>query len=109
MFYWRVTKYNPSGRDINGAYTENEWTSSSDINSSFNGKVLTIEEYMKVENAYAAAVLHIMECVRIPALRITALEKHGFRPSELIYSVHMKEVFENIHIDSLIPKEILQS
>lgn len=42
MRSWRITKYDPSNRDVNGSYTlVDEWTEVSDIGCAFEGKVLT--------------------------------------------------------------------
>ena len=48
---YRVTKYDPANR-VNGEYTKDEWTSMYDVGRSYNGKVFTFEEYLKVEKSY---------------------------------------------------------
>lgn len=74
MNYWRVTKYNPIYRDDQGRYKEDEWTSISDIGRSFKGKELTTKEYKVIENAYAVAVVAVMEELGIKTLKIKDLE-----------------------------------
>lgn len=59
MYGWRIIKYNPAFRDERGAYLKDEWTSVSDVGKSFDGEVLTFEEYYKIENAYVASDLPI--------------------------------------------------
>ena len=108
MFYWRITKYNPNNRDESGAYTQEEWTSSSDINKTYNHTVLTAEAYTKTEYAYVVAVLEFMKCLKVSALEIAALEKHGFQPSELMYPAPMKKLYEMIQIGSLVALEDIQ-
>ncbi|ONF63623.1 hypothetical protein [Amycolatopsis keratiniphila] len=49
---WRITKYDPALRSDSGRFTGNTWTSVWDIGKSFDGK-LTVEEYLRVESAYA--------------------------------------------------------
>src|SRR5476651_1262643 len=84
MFGWRITKYNPQYRDDSGAYLKNEWTCYSEIGKTFEGKIFTFEEYLKIENAYIQAVLLFMECLNLDSLRISCLEKNGRRPKKFI-------------------------
>ena len=56
---WRITKYNPAFRNEKGAYLKNEWISISDVGKSFDGKILTLPEYQKAEDAYVATALRI--------------------------------------------------
>ena len=48
MYSWRIAKYNPKYRNNKGAFVKNEWTSFSDIDKIFNGKKLTLENYIKI-------------------------------------------------------------
>jgi hypothetical protein len=72
MKQFRVTKYDPKHRDARGAYTQEEWTSYSDI-----GKSVTKEEYEKVETAYIETALKFLTEQGIAELKITCLERHG--------------------------------
>lgn len=58
---WRVSKYNPSLRDVSGRYTREEWTSVHDLGKTIGGHTLTIEEYLRVEKAFVetATAFHI--------------------------------------------------
>ncbi|WP_104371362.1 hypothetical protein [Desulfocucumis palustris] len=76
MLNWRITKYNPSFRDYNGVYNLNEWTSFGDVGKSFDGKILTIDEYLSIENAYINAVLAFMEDLKITSLKVRGVEKY---------------------------------
>jgi hypothetical protein len=59
MFNYRITKYNPINRNSKGYYTLDEWTSFSDIeDSKYN---LTLESYLKAENAYLESIKIIAE------------------------------------------------
>jgi hypothetical protein len=54
--YWkRITKYNPSYRNEQGAYVRPEWTAISDIGKVFGEEELTREEYLRIEARYAQA------------------------------------------------------
>lgn len=52
----RVTKYNPIYRNEKGGYMKDEWTDFSDIGETFDGKVLTREEYEEVEQHYISMI-----------------------------------------------------
>lgn len=105
MFFWRVTKYNPMDRDANGRYLEDTWTSYSDINKTYNNQILTIDEYIKTENAYVDAILQIFDCLKLSSLRINALEKNGIKPADLASNAHLITLYESIHAGSLITKQ----
>lgn len=62
MFEYRITKYDPALRSASGAYARKEWTSRSDIGCSFEGVVLTLAAYQRVEDAYVdVALAFLME------------------------------------------------
>lgn len=108
MFRWRITRYDPQYRDNRGAYLNDEWTDYSDIGRrTFEGKMLTREEYLKTENAYIQAVLLYMEDLNINTLRISCLEKDGKCPKKVL--VDDIEIVKNMDIarEKLTP--ILQS
>ena len=48
MSWHEIVKYCPENYDENGAYKANEWTSFSDIGKSYDGKVFTLENYLRV-------------------------------------------------------------
>jgi len=86
MYHWRITKYNPAFRDERGAYLKDEWTGVSDVGKSFDGNVLTFEEYLKIENAYVSTALSFVSEAGLDALTITYLETYGVseaRPEDL--------------------------
>lgn len=70
-----IVKYNPAFYNEGGVYCKDEWTSVSDIGKSFNGKVLTQEEYFAVENKYVDAVCEILQVVGADSLTIEYIEK----------------------------------
>jgi hypothetical protein len=97
MFSWRITKYNPCNRDINGIYTiQDEWTSYSDIGTVREGKIFTYEDYKKVEDAYIASILMIMECNAVQKLKVVGLEKRGPLTSDSYISEDMKEIYDKV-------------
>lgn len=103
MFYWRITKYDPQYRDERGAYLKNEWTEYDDIGQTFEGKTLTLKEYLKTEDAYIQAILLFIEDLNIDSLRISCLEKNGRRPKKVL--VDGIEIVNNTYVnkESIIP------
>ena len=77
MYQYRITKYDPSLRDRDGAYSVDEWTSHSDIGKSFGGVHLTEDGYLRVEQAYLEAAAAFLSEARITELTVVGLENHG--------------------------------
>ncbi len=81
MNRYRVTKYNPALRTAAGAYLKDEWTSFSDVGRSFDGLILSQDEYLRVESAYVEAASAFLAEDRAPGLRVVGLEIRDDRPS----------------------------
>lgn len=56
MNCYRVTKYNPKFRSKDGVYQRHDWTSVSDVGKSFADGVLSVVDYLQVEDRYIAAI-----------------------------------------------------
>ncbi|MFC5735577.1 hypothetical protein [Cytobacillus gottheilii] len=70
MYSWRVTKYNPIHRDVDGTYkNQDEWTSYSDI-----GRNVHKDEYLSTEENYINAIFAFMEEMNIAMMYLNALE-----------------------------------
>ena len=80
MFEFRVTKYDPTLRGQDGAYLRDDWISVSDIEQSFEGKLLTSVEYQRIENAYVKSALAFLRESGEPALTVRGLEHHNSAP-----------------------------
>ncbi len=76
-YKYRITKYNPSNRDATGGYLLDDWTSNSDIGSSFGGTILSEAEYNRVEDAYVLCAVSFLRESGIHQLVMTYLENHG--------------------------------
>ena len=75
QYQWRVTKYDPRFRDEHGHYTLiEEWTSPSDIGETFDGNELTLDDYLRVEEAYIDSAIAFMEENGIQSVRVLGLE-----------------------------------
>lgn len=103
MNQYRITKYNPSFRNDKGYYIVDEWTDFSDIGKKFNNIGLTLEDYIKVENAYIRTAVSILKECNIKALTIKNLELHlekqylqenQIMPIENIH-IMLKDIFRN--------------
>lgn len=77
MKHMRVTKYNPANRNDKGHYMADEWIAATDIYENISGHVLTLEEYVRVENAYIDAVLRFMRLNEIAYLNVQYIEKRA--------------------------------
>lgn len=72
MFEYRVTKYNPAIRSEGRQYCE--WTSISDVGTTFDGQVLTQPAYEEVEAAYLAVATAFLREAEAGSLSIRGLE-----------------------------------
>lgn len=74
---YRVTKYDPSFRDANGAFLKEDWTSYSDIGRIFSGTPLSESEYLAVENAYLLSVEDFLREAGVEMLQLRGLENNA--------------------------------
>lgn len=105
MFSYRVTKYNPKYRNDEGHYLKDEWFLYSQIGEKFEEGVLTLEQYLKVENAYVEAIILFMECLGIDTLYVTALEKNVKPRRNKLFSL---EFFNNLKVGDALNKEVIK-
>ncbi|MNM68761.1 hypothetical protein D3C81_803270 [compost metagenome] len=70
MHKYEITKYNPSFRDEKRRYLKDDWTAIGDIGKSFEGELLTIDSYKKVEDSYIKVIKMVMEYLEVPFLSI---------------------------------------
>ena len=77
MNQFRITKYDPSLRDDQGAFVVPDWTSHSDIGDTFGGRVLTEQQYARVESAYVATAIAILRDARVTSLMARGVEGHA--------------------------------
>ena len=76
IYQYRLTKYNPLYR-LNDVYCEDEWTSFFDVGKEYNGKIFTMDEYLKVENAYLKSIKLTLNKLNISMLEVTNMEKYS--------------------------------
>ncbi len=82
MYRWRISKFNPKERDESGAYIHDEWTSSSDIGRVFEGRILLLDEYLRVETAYVEAAKSFFDESNLHSLFIYGLEANWSHTAE---------------------------
>jgi hypothetical protein len=71
---FEVMKYNPKNRDSEGLYIVDEWIDCEEIGNTFNGKVFTVEEYIKTENQYIAAIKFLFNYYNCEKINLTDME-----------------------------------
>lgn len=106
MHSYRITKYNPQYRNQFGFYTQDEWTSISDIGTIYKNKKLTFEDYCQVESSYNKAVITIMDFCDVDFLYINQLEKNTVNPlNNFYFSNPLPKIYANLHEGQKIYKE----
>lgn len=88
-----IIKY--SSRNIS---EDEEWTAISDIGKVYNGVILTMEEYKKMEDAYVNAILEIMEYMNIQNVYI----KNVFRWKNLKKDIEGNRIFSKLYTDAML-------
>lgn len=73
MYNYRITKYNPIYRPIEGGYTNDEWTEVCDIGNFFNGMQFTASEYYKMEDKYWQTIEYLLNLCNIKKLKVIDL------------------------------------
>ncbi|UKS27363.1 hypothetical protein LOZ80_39040 [Paenibacillus sp. HWE-109] len=113
-FGWRITKYNPDHRNDRGNYSKDEWTSISDIGSTYDNKPLTIEKYKETEDLYVRAILTFVEFLNIPYLQVKELwmqdandyeQRSNNSKYQSIYSRELVDAFSTITEGELLQKD----
>ena len=114
MNWHEIVKYSPQKYDSNGIYTTDEWTSMWDVGKKFDGKLFTLEEYLRVEQRYVSVILSIMKAMNCKYMTIQYLEadkeyitssikssKFYNIDSELLKSLPLLEENRRIHISKI--------
>lgn len=94
MFGYRITKYNPENRNKLGHYQKEDWIGIDDIGKTFCKKKLTLQRYLEIEEAYAQAVINIMNYLKLEFLTLTNFTKLKLTHPELL-NQEMLEVYNN--------------
>lgn len=70
-----IVKYNPRYYDEE-KYLRNEWTSIADVGLTFDDGILTMEDYIRVENNYISCIKEIVEATGCKKLMVGFIEGH---------------------------------
>ena len=99
--FHEIVKYPPSGYNKDGIYTSYDWTSISDIGKSFNGKILCVKDYLKVEGQYVNTVLMIMSALDCEYLTIEYIEVNQ---DEMANDIEIYREKYGVSITGILPK-----
>lgn len=66
----RITKYDPQYRNELGYYLRDEWTEISDVGRTFEGKLLTANEYLETEARYVEALKILLNAYGISEMSL---------------------------------------
>lgn len=103
-YQWRITKYNPDFRDVDGSYTlEKEWPCPSQIGKIIYGKEFTLGEYLCVEAAYVNTVMAILSECKLNTLRVLLLSKSYVTPEVRTSELYEREFDElDLQVDKIV-------
>ncbi len=106
MIGYRVTKYDPRNRNEKGWYMKDEWTDYSDIGSSFDDKVFTVEDYINIENKYINVLTNLMKKIGVEYLNFNQ-GKLELVDEDDNSTEDMKRIYKKINITKkVIMKEV---
>lgn len=105
MHCYRMTKYDPKNRNSMGHYTKDEWISVSDIGNTYDGKELTLSDYLLVEDKYSDAVKSILTETKIATLKIQGFEKRDFSSINDGNSDKLRKMYDSIEEGMTIKKD----
>jgi len=97
-------------RDERGSYIVNEWTSISDVGSSFGSTILSFDEYLKIESLYVNAVLEFMKCLSVNSMDIEMLARWNEDVSKIssYCSSEMKELYLKLEEGDTVNKDDIE-
>lgn len=92
MKKYSITKYTKNNINVD------DWTSVCDIGKVYNGKVFSISDYKRVEDAYVFAILEIVEYLKIEEVKI----KNVFKWKNLKNEIKGKKHIAQLYTDSIL-------
>lgn len=104
MAWHEIVKYSPQKYDSNGVYTADEWTSRSDVGKHYDGKLFTLEEYLRVEQQYIDVILSVMKITNCKYMTIHYIEAD----KEYIVSQIISSKFHKIDVPLLKSVPLLE-
>lgn len=104
MFGYRITKYDPQDRNEFGYYQKDDWIGISDVGKKFCKKTLTLQTYLKVEDAYAQTIIDIMGYLKLESLTLKNFARLKIVYPELL-NQEMLRIYNNSFDTEQINKE----
>lgn len=101
MKEYRVTKYNPSYRNDKGYFMKDDWISYGDIGKKFEGKLLTFEDYLIIEDRYIDAVVKTMDFIKVNSVYVSGLEKGSIK-----YDIYTTEGMKKLEKKLKVRREV---
>lgn len=92
-----VTKYDPTNRNSEGIYTTDEWIGVSDIGNECKGKVLHVDEYLKIENKYVEATKYLFGYYSSEKIQLTNKEIRDYEDLPNTKNLKQKYFFETLN------------
>ncbi|GAA1283124.1 hypothetical protein [Saccharothrix xinjiangensis] len=81
MHCYHISKYDPARAEHGSDYLAEQWTSVSDVGKVFGGRVVSEEEYLRVEDAYLSCARHLAERAGVESLLVRSLEVRADEPA----------------------------
>lgn len=100
-FEARLSKFDPSQRDADGAFRGDGWTHFAQIGETFRGVRLTPADYERVETAYVETLVAMLAETGVRLLRVEGLERRsakndGFRPGQQMLLRELPAAFRRV-------------
>ncbi|MBS9464380.1 hypothetical protein KIM67_18305 [Flagellimonas sp. 389] len=99
MKKFQISKYNPVFKTEDGKYIKDDWTSVSDIDKIFDGKLLTVDDYLDMEAKYIAIVKKVLDETESSYLKVVGLEKFDDyldKAENIPYDNRSDEIYESL-------------
>ncbi|MDO3413299.1 hypothetical protein QWJ34_26340 [Saccharibacillus sp. CPCC 101409] len=107
MHYWQIGKYSPQEHEDRRKTPD--WTSIYDIGRSYNGNVLTPEEYLSVEDKYVQAVVLFAEKPGVESMELFLFGRMSEDTSRKMieqaprcWPAELLEFYRSIHGDAVL-------
>lgn len=91
-----ITKYNPVYRDEDGLYTKDEWIGFFQVGEVINGEMLTLEDYLQVEEKYIQSAIAFFRFHGCKEIVLNDIEKNEPFQSGLPHSGELQLVYNSL-------------
>ena len=106
MKKFQISKYDPVFKTEDGKYIKDDWTSVSDIDKIFDGKILTIDDYMAMESRYIKIIKRVLDEIESSYLKVVGLEKFDDyldKLDRIPYNKRSDEIYESLEEGKVLP------